>query len=78
MIGWQLATYQATEGTPTVQACAEVLSGADNIDARTITLQVSTNPNTAQGIDMNFNLALFPGPHLAFCCTKSDEKLGGS
>ena len=49
VIGWQLTTYQAAEGIPTVQACAEVLSGAANISARTITLQVSTNPNTAQG-----------------------------
>ena len=51
MIGWQFATYQAAEGTltPTVQACAQVLSGATNIGSRTITLQVSTAPGTALG-----------------------------
>ena len=49
VIGWQLSTYQAAEGTPTVQACAQALSGATNIGSRTITLQVSTNPGTALG-----------------------------
>ena len=49
MIGWQFATYQAAEGTPTVQACAQVLNGATNLGSRTITLQVSTAPGTAQG-----------------------------
>jgi len=49
VIGWQLATYQAAEGTPTVQACAQVLNGAANLGSRTIILQVSTNPGTAQG-----------------------------
>ena len=49
VIGWQFATYQAAEGTATVQACAQALSGAANIGSRTITLQVSTNPGTAQG-----------------------------
>ena len=49
MIGWQSITYQAAEGTAIVQACAQVLNGAANIGTRTITVQVSTNPGTAQG-----------------------------
>ena len=49
MIGWQSITYQAAEGTATVLACAQVVSGAANIGTRTITVQVSTNPGTAQG-----------------------------
>ena len=49
VIGWQFATYQAAEGTATVQACAQVLNGATNIGSRTFTLHVSTAPGTAQG-----------------------------
>ena len=49
MIGWQSTTYQAAEGTATVQACAQVLNGAANLGSGTITLQVSTSANTAQG-----------------------------
>ena len=52
-IGWQFTSYQATEGTPTVQACAQVLNGAANVGNRTITLQVSTSPNTADGKGYN-------------------------
>ena len=48
MIGWQSATYQAAEGTATVQACAQVLNGAANIMG-SISVQVSTNPDTALG-----------------------------
>ena len=50
-IGWQSATYQAAEspGAPTVEACAQVHDGVANIGTRTITIQVSTNPNTALG-----------------------------
>ena len=48
-IGWQFTSYQAAEGTPTVQACAQVLNGAANIGTRTITLQVLVRPNTADG-----------------------------
>ena len=52
-IGWQFTSYQATEGTPTVQACAQVFNGAANVGNRTITLQVSTSPNTADGKGYN-------------------------
>ena len=57
VIGWQFATYQAAEGTATVQACAEVLNGAANIGTRTIaiTVQLSTNPGTAQGRQVSCN-----------------------
>ena len=48
VIGWQSTTYQAAEGTATVQACAQVLNGAANIMG-SISVQVSTNPDTALG-----------------------------
>ena len=48
VIGWQLTSYQAAEGTATVTACAQVLNGAANIMG-SISVQVSTNPGTALG-----------------------------
>ena len=56
VIGWQFATYQVAEGTATVQACAQVLNGAANIGTHTITVQLSTNPGTAQGRQISCNL----------------------
>ena len=58
VIGWQSTTYQAVEGTATVQACAEVVSGAASI-VGSITVQVSTNPGTALGRQINFSYHLF-------------------
>ena len=47
LIGWQFTSYQAAEGSLTVQACAQVLNGTANIGTRTITLQVLETSNTA-------------------------------
>ena len=58
LIGWQLTSYQAAEGTPTVQACAQVLNGATNIGTRTITLQVLETSNTAIGELVGISLKL--------------------
>ena len=53
VIGWQFTSYQAAEGTATVTACAQALNGAASI-VGSITVQVSTNPGTALGRQINF------------------------